>query len=77
MVLRMKNVNILGVHWKIQLYEGEGSRKTNTEGGECQTAGAGLGLFADLRAAWQERERGVLMRRGGWDPNEHYGKATL
>ena len=32
MVLRMKNFNILEVHWKIQLLEG-GSQKTNVEGG--------------------------------------------
>ena len=31
MVLRMKNVNILGVHWKIWLLEGGGS---NIEGGD-------------------------------------------
>ena len=42
-------------------YEGEGSQKTNTEGAECQTGegGRGLGLFADLRGAWQERGGGV------------------
>ena len=32
MVLRMKNFNILEVHWKIRLLGG-GSRKTNIEGG--------------------------------------------
>ena len=31
MVLRMKNFNVLGVDWKIQLLEGA-SRKTNIEG---------------------------------------------
>ena len=35
-MLRMKNFNILGVHWKIRLLrEGGGSQKTNTEGGDC------------------------------------------
>ena len=33
MVLRMKNFNILGVHWKIRLLGVGGSRKTNVEGG--------------------------------------------
>ena len=34
MVLRIKNLNILGVHWKIQLIGGRGgSQKTNIEGG--------------------------------------------
>ena len=32
MILRMKNFDILGVNWKIQLLGG-GSRKTNIEGG--------------------------------------------
>ena len=32
MVLRMKNFNILAVHWKIWLLGGGGSRKTNIEG---------------------------------------------
>ena len=33
MVLRMKNFNILEVHWKIRLLgEGEGARKTSIEG---------------------------------------------
>ena len=55
MVLRTKNFNIFGVHWKIQLLRG-GSRKTNTEGGECLKRG-GLGLSADL-------EGGGVFERG-------------
>ena len=31
MVLRMKNFNILEVHWKFQLLEGRGSLKANIE----------------------------------------------
>ena len=35
MVLRMKNFNILGVHWKIRLLiGGGGSQKTNIEAGD-------------------------------------------
>ena len=33
MGLSMKNFNILGVHWKIQLLDGGSSQKTHTEGG--------------------------------------------
>ena len=33
MVLRMKNFNILGIHWKIWLLGGGGSQKNNIEGG--------------------------------------------
>ena len=39
--------------------------------------GGGLGLFADLRGAWQERGGGVNEGGGGCDPKEHYGKATI
>ena len=52
MVLRMKNFNILEVHWKIQLFGGGSLRKTNIE--------QGLGQFADLRGVWQERVGGIL-----------------
>ena len=67
MVLRMKNFNILGVHWKIQL-SGEGSRKINIYGG-LPIKGR-LRRFVDLRGAWQERAGGVF--EGGWYPNAHY-----
>ena len=33
MGLRMKNFNILGVHWKIRFLGGGGLLKTNIEGG--------------------------------------------
>ena len=33
MILRMKNFNDLGVHWKIRLLGGGGSQKTDIEGG--------------------------------------------
>ena len=69
MVLRMKNFNIFGVHWKIWLLGG-GLRKTDIEGGGLPKNG-GLGQFADLRGgAWQERGGGVFER--GWYPNAHY-----
>ena len=38
MVLKMKNINILGIHWKIQRLDG-GSWKTNIEGGDWQKRG--------------------------------------
>ena len=41
MVLRMKKVNNLRVHWKIRLL-GEGSRKTNMEDGAWQERGGGV-----------------------------------
>ena len=49
MVIRMKNFNILRVHWKIRLLEeGWGSRKTNIEGAISKKVG-GLGQLVDLR----------------------------
>ena len=69
MVLRMKNFHILGVHWKIWLL-GEGSQKTNTEGGELPKK-RGLGQFANLRGAWKERG-GLCFWGGSWYPNAHH-----
>ena len=64
MVLRMKNFNIFGVHWKIRLLRvvvgrggGGGSRKTNIEGG-LPKKGERLGQFPDLS--------GGLARKRGW-----------
>ena len=54
------------IYRQSNFYEGEGSRKANTEEGECQMGGA-----------WQERGGGVNEGGVGWDPNEHYGKATI
>ena len=62
MELRMKNFK--GVHWRIQLLGGGGSRKTNIDGGLPKRGG--LGQFANLMrgGAWQERGRGVFEREG-------------
>ena len=69
MGLGMENFNISGVHWKIRLLGGS-SWKTNIEGGGLSKKG-GLGQFADLIWAWQERGGGVF--EGGWYPDAHYG----
>ena len=61
MVLKMKNINILGIHWKIQLLDG-GSWKTNIEGGWLAKEG-GLEQFADLRGVWQGRGGSVFEGR--------------
>ena len=62
MGLRMKNFNILGVHWKIRFLGGGGLLKTNIEGGRvCLKRGGGVGQFAYLGGGvgWQERGGGV------------------
>ena len=57
MRLKMKDFDVLGVHWKIGLLGGWSSQKSNIEGGIAWKGGPGQ--FADLGGgAWQER--------GGW-----------
>ena len=67
MVLRVENFNIFGVHWKIWLLRG--LEKPIYRGWIALKGG--LGQFADLRVAWQERGGGGV--EGGWYPNVHYG----
>ena len=57
MVLVVKNVNICGAHWKIWFLEGGLPKK------------GGLGQFADLGGAWQERGGGGF--EGGVDTPMH------
>ena len=61
MGLRMKNFNIMRVHWKIQFLEGDVT-KNQYVGGNCLKRGAGggrLGQFAYLRRVLAEED-------GGW-----------
>ena len=62
MGLRMKNCNIMGVHWKIRFLGregGEGHEKPIYRGElPVKGGGEGLGQFADLR--W-----GACQRKGG------------
>ena len=75
MGLSMKNFNILGFYWKIQLLEGgTSSWITNIEGGVA-TKGW-LKQFADLKGAWQEGGGGVFEGgEGGWYPDAHYDQS--
>ena len=72
MGLRMKNFNILGVHWEIQFLGGRGYEKP-IQMGElservvwtvCRFKGRGGGLA---------RNGVVFLREGVWDPNAHNG----
>ena len=54
MVLRMRNFNIMGVHWKIQFLGGVKKAVYREEFPKKWE----LGQFVDLRRAWQ--------KRGGW-----------
>ena len=77
MRLRMKNLNIFGVYWKIWLLreKGEGSRKTNIEGGMPRKGE--LGQLANLSGGGgglEERARWHFWRGvggGGWYSNAH------
>ena len=53
MVLRMKNFNILGAHWKVRLLGGFTKNKYIGE----------IGQFANLRGAW--KKEGVVFLMGG------------
>ena len=67
MGLRIKNFNIMGVHWKIQFLEG-GARKSNI-GGNCLKMGAWT--VWRFKRGLGEKEGGVF--KGDWYPNVHYG----
>ena len=62
MVLRMKNFNILGIHWKIRLL-GVCSQKANIEGWDRLKGG--FGQFLKLRGAIGNKERGEDFEGGG------------
>ena len=74
MVLKMKNFNILGVHWTIRLLGGGGELTKN----QYRVGIAwkeGLGQFANLGGAWQERVGGVF--EGGVDTPMHTMRRKL
>ena len=58
---RMKNFNILGVHWKIQLLEG-GSQKIDIEGGWGLGKKDGGGVF---KGGWYTNAHYVEPLQGG------------
>ena len=68
MLLRMKNFNIFGVHWKIRLLEG--FRKNQYSEGDCLKRGAWTVCpFKGCLA----RKRGWCFWGGaGWHSNAHY-----
>ena len=68
MVLRMKNINILGFHWKIWLLRGF---TKNQYRGERLPKKKGLELL-NLSGAWQEIGRECFWG-GGWYLNAYYG----
>ena len=59
----MKNYNILGVHWKIQLL-GVGVTKNQYRRGDCVKGGGSL----DSLLIWG----GWCFGEEGWYPNAHY-----
>ena len=71
MVLRIKNFNILEVHWKIWLL-GRGFTKNQYRVGRLPKNG-GLWQFVDLTGGTQEERGGGVFLMGGWYPNAHYG----
>ena len=71
MVLRIKNLKILGVCWKKQISGGGGGgglTKNQNTGGQPNKGG-----LDSLLTQGRELAEGVLfLRRGGWYSNAHY-----
>ena len=67
MGLRMKNVNILGVHWKNQLL---GGLMTHQYRGGLPKKGAWT--VCQFKGCLERKTEVVLLRRGGWYPNAHF-----
>ena len=63
MVLRMKNVNILGVHWKNWTFKGGGVTKNQYRSGVRLNKGGGLRQFANIRGDLERK--GAVFLRGG------------
>ena len=59
MQLKIKNLNIYGIHLKIHLLEGAGFTKNQYRGRDCLKTG-GLGQFANLRRGIGKEEEGVF-----------------
>ena len=77
MGLRMKNVNILGVHRKIWLIGAEFT-KNKYRGGNCLKRGAWTVYgFKGRGGGGGGKKEGVVFSRGGWYPNAHYAWARL
>ena len=74
MVLRMKNLNVFGVHWKIQLLEGD-SRKTNIEGGLSKKKGAWTVCQFDGELC--KKEGGDVLEVGGGEVDTLIPQYTL
>ena len=74
MVLRMKNLNVFGVHWKIQLLEGD-SRKTNIEGGLSKKKGAWIVCQFDGELC--KKEGGDVLEVGGGEVDTLIPQCTL
>ena len=68
MVLKMKNFNILGVHWKVQLLGG--FMKNQYRGWDCLKRW-GLDSLSIYKGGLSKKEGGGVFE-GGWYPNAHY-----
>ena len=74
-MLRMKNFNVLWVHWKIQLLRG-GITNNQYRGGDCLKRGTWTARqFASLRGECLARKRGWFLR-GDFDTRKHTIKTS-
>ena len=75
MGLRMKNLNILGVHGKIRVLEGQFHEKPIYRG-DCLKRGGGVWTVCRFKGGLGKKEGGGVFK-GGWYPNAHYDPLTL
>ena len=73
--VKMKNLNIIRVHWKTRFLGGGVFTKKQYIGGKrLKKRGVGLGQFADLRGGGLDEKEGVVfLKEGGSYPNAYYG----
>ena len=71
-MLRMKNFNILGVHWRIWLLGRGGGLKNQYRGGDCLKKGGGAWTVCQFIGRLGKKE-GDGVFEVDWYPNTHNG----
>ena len=75
MGLRMKNLNIFVVHWKIWFLDGwRIHEKKQYTGGNCLKGGPWT--FCRFKGGLLGKKEGGGVFEGGWYPNAHYDEHT-
>ena len=75
MGLRLKNIDIMGVHWKIWFLR-EALHENQYTGGGCLKRGA-WSVCRFKKGLGKKRGDGVFEGGGDWYPNAHYGYSII